>query len=371
MSRLLTVVALLAVAPAAAVADANKPSIAVMDLKARGVDEAAAGALSTEVTNALASLRVITVISGEDVRRLLALEETRQGCTGEVDAACMAEIGGALGVEQLVYGEVAKIGDTYALSLVLLDTQRAKATNRASAKVDSASDLLREMNKLARALVAPLLEGRRGSLVLDAREAGAKVTIDGKTAGVTPLGRQTLTMGPHEVVVEKPGFLPYARTVDVLADQVTVEAVTLVPNETFIADYESGARTVRMMAWIGAGTTFALLGTGGVLRLVSDARFDDLVSKQYLSTRGDCAELDPSFNGTDLCPTELGQENDVVGTVERIETMDTVALVLGVGGVLMGAATVLMFALGDEPGHYAPFAAAGPDGASAGLFGRF
>ncbi len=366
---LLVPLALLTALPA--LGQGAKPSVAVMDLKARGVDEAAAGALSTEVTNALASLRVIQVISGEDVRRLLALEETRQGCTGEVDAACMAEIGGALGVEHLVYGEVAKVGSTYSLSLVLLDTRSASAKNRANSKVDSASELLRKVNELARALVAPLLEGKSGSLVLDVREAGAKVRIDGRTVGVTPLGRQSLTMGPHEVVVEKPGFLPFARTVDVLADQVSVEAVTLIPNESFIVEYESGARMVRTMAWIGAGATVALLGTAGALRLVGDARFDELVSKQYLSTRGDCAELDPSFNGTDLCPTELGQRNGVVDTVEGIETADGVALALGIGGVVVGVATVMMFVMGDEPGHYAPFAAAGPDGVSAGLVGRF
>jgi TolB-like protein len=352
-------------------ASADKPSVAVMDLKARGVDEAAVGALSTEVTNALASLRVLQVISGEDVRRLLALEETRQGCTGEADAACMAEIGGALGVGHLVYGEVARVGKTYSLSLVLLDTQKASAINRANAKVDEASALLGEIGRLARKLVAPLLEGKSGSLVLDVREAGARVKIDGRTVGVTPLGRQTLTMGPHEVVVEKPGFLAFARTVDVLADQVAVEAVTLVPNEAFIAEYEAGARTLRTMAWAGAATTVALLGTAGVLRLVNDARFDDLVSKQYLSVRGPCVELDPTYNGTDLCPTELGQQNGVVDTVESIETLDGVALGAGIGAAVVGLATVLMFVLGDEPGHYAPFASAGPAGASAGLLWQF
>jgi len=335
-----------------------------MDLKARGVDDAAAAALSTEVTQALASLRVLTVISGEDVRRLLALEETRQGCTGEVDAACMAEIGGALGVQHLVYGEVARLGTTYSISLVLLDTSKASAINRTGGKVEDTSQLLAETSKLARALVAPLFEGKRGSLVLDVRENGAKVVIDGKTAGVTPLSRQTLVMGPHEVRVDKPGFLAWARTIDVLPDEVAVEAVTMVPNESFIADYEDSARRLRMLAWIGAGTAAAMLGTAGVLRVVDDARFDGLIAKGYLETRGVCQEIDPAFNGTDLCPTEAGQRNDVVASVRAIETADSVALALGIGGVIIGATAAVLFLVGDPPGHYAPFAA-GPDGVSA------
>ena len=103
---LLLLVSFLAARPAFA---DNRTPIAVMDLQGRGVDEAASGALTTEVGNTLARLRVFRVITREDIKRMVQLEQTRQQCTGGVDAACMAEIGGALGVDYLVYGEVAKI----------------------------------------------------------------------------------------------------------------------------------------------------------------------------------------------------------------------------------------------------------------------
>jgi TolB-like protein len=340
----------------------GKVSLAVTDLKARGVDETAAAALSTEVTNTLSELRVFSVISGEDIKRLLSLEATRQACTGEADAACLAEIGGALGVDYLVYGEVAKLGDTYSLSLALLDTAKASAVGRANEKVSDAGKLLAETGRLARALVQPLLESKKGFLVLEVRESGAKVQLAGRTVGVAPIGRLSVAMGPHEVVVEKDGFLPWARSVEVLPDQVTVETVTLVPNQEFIESYESSATVVRTAAWITAGTAAALLATAGVLRLIDDSRFDELVAKGYLEPRGVCADTNPSYNGTDLCPTDLGREKGVFDTVDGIERADTIALIAAIVGVASGAASAVLFLSGDPPGRYADFAAgaAGP-----------
>lgn len=335
-------------------------SVAVMDLKARGVDEAAAGALSTEVTNTLAALRVFNVISGEDIKRLLTLEETKQACTGDADASCLAEIGGALGVEHLVYGEVAKLAETYSVSLVLLDTQRAQAINRANVKVNSPGALLKETQSLARGLVAPILESKRGALVLNVMEEGATVRIDDRTIGVTPMkGRIELAMGPHDVEVDKEGFVTFARTVDVLPSEVRVETVMLVPNASFIDDYESGAGTIRTVAWISAGAAVALVGTGAALKLVDDARFDDLVAKEYVEQRGICAELNPGYNGTDFCPTELGRQNDVLSDVDSIETMDTIALVSVVSGAVAGLVSVVLFATGDPPDRYSVYAEAG------------
>ena len=232
------------IASGSAHADRRLP-IAVMDLTPRGVQPAAAAALATEVSNALTSLRVFRVITREDIKRMLQLEQTRQQCTGEADATCLAEIGGALGVEYLVYGEVSRLGEPYSLSLVLLDIGRAEAVNRARAQVSGAGALLEETSRATRRLVQPLLADRTGYLVIESREAGAEVTIDGRLSGITPLpGRLELAMGPHEVVVQKKGFLAWARTVDLEPGQATVAPVALVPSQAFVASYEQSARNV-------------------------------------------------------------------------------------------------------------------------------
>ena len=352
-------------------ADQRVP-IAVMELAARGVDDAAAGALTTEVGNTLDEARVFRVITREDIKRMLQLEQTKQQCTGTVDAACMAEIGGALGVDYLIYGEVAKIADTYSLSLVLLNTAKAEAANRANRKISDPRQLLAEANAATKLLVQPLLADKKGYLVLDARERGAKVTVDGRLVGLTPLaGRLELPMGAHELLIGKEGFLTYAKTVDVPPSQAVVENVAMVPSQDFINEYQDRAAFSRTLAWATAGTAVAMVGTGVVLRLIGDARFDDLVSKEYLTRNAAvCAEANPGYNGTDFCPTAAGYANDVLGNIDSIETTDSIALIALIAGAASGAVSAVLFLTGEDPGRYEAFGEAkvsgalGPSGAS-------
>ncbi|MEQ8275217.1 MAG: PEGA domain-containing protein [Deltaproteobacteria bacterium] len=340
-------------ATASARADQRLP-IAVMELSGQGVDEAAASALTTEVSNTLSQLRVFQVITREDIKRMLQLEQTKQQCTGTVDAACMAEIGGALGVDYLIYGSVAKLGTTYSLSLVLLDISKAEAANRANKKIADVGALLDETATATKLLMQPLLADKKGYLVLDMREPGAKVTVDGRLIGVSPLpGRLELPMGAHEVLIEKKGFLTWAKTVDVPPNQAAVEPVSLVPSQEFIDEYVSGARTTRTAAWITAGAGATLIATAVVLRLVANARFDDLSNKGYITTQASiCAEQNPGFAGGEFCPTSEGYANDVLGSVRSIETMDSFAL----GAVITGGASAIvsavLFAIGEDPGRY-------------------
>ena len=357
----LAVLACACAAPTLASAQGRVP-IAVMDLSGRGVDEAAAAALTTEVSNTLSQLRVFQVITREDIKRMLQLEQTRQQCTGDVDAACMAEIGGALGVDYLVYGDVSKIAEVYSVSLVLLDISRAQAANRASRKITEAGLLLSEAAQATKLLVQPLLADKKGYLVLDVRELGAEVKLDGRLVGVTPLpGRLEVAMGAHDVLVEKEGFLTYAKTVDVPPNQAVVEPVSMVPSQAFVDAYASKNRVLRTSAWATAGVGAALLGTGLVLKLIADARFDDLVDKGYLTQNAAvCSAQNANYNGSDFCPTSEGFANDVVGSVDSIEGQDSAAL----GVVIAGAATALtsavLFLVSEDPGKYDAYGQTGP-----------
>lgn len=351
----------------------DRVPIAVMDLSGRGVDEAAAGALTTEVGNTLAQLRIFQVITREDIKRMLQLEQTRQQCTGDADASCMAEIGGALGVDYLVYGDVSKIANVYSVNLVLLDITSAKATNRVGRKITEAALLLSEAETATKLLVQPLLADKKGFLVLDVKERGAQVKLDGRLVGVTPLaGRLEVAMGAHEVIVEKEGFLAYAKTVDVPPNQAVVEPVSLVPSQAFIDDYASKHRVMRGAAWGTAGVAAALLGTGLALKLVSDARFDDQVTKGYLTQNSNvCSAQNPNYNGSDFCPTPEGYANDVVGTVNSIEAQDSAALAMVITGAVSAVASVVLFLVSEDPDRYEAYGttalggvAVTPDGAN-------
>jgi hypothetical protein len=70
-------------------------------------------------------LEAVSAISADEVRELLAAERQRQllGCS-EDGGACLAELAGALGADELVATRLAAVGKSYSLSVKRLDGRR-------------------------------------------------------------------------------------------------------------------------------------------------------------------------------------------------------------------------------------------------------
>src|SRR5437867_3391141 len=115
---------LLAAALCAAGAPAPAIRVAVMPVQ---TGEGAVKDLSRILTDAIAAevKRVpgTQVVTQADVQALLSLEKQRQllGCAE--DMSCMAEIGGALGVENLLLASVGKLGTSWLFHLKLIDVK--------------------------------------------------------------------------------------------------------------------------------------------------------------------------------------------------------------------------------------------------------
>jgi hypothetical protein len=69
-----------------------------------------------------------------------------------------------------------------------------------------------------------------GSMQIQSTPPGARVVIDGKAAGVTPLVVADLTAGSHAVRVEADGQIPWSSAIRVVADQQTNVNTTLSPS---------------------------------------------------------------------------------------------------------------------------------------------
>ncbi len=68
-----------------------------------------------------------------------------------------------------------------------------------------------------------------GSLFVNTTPAGARLTLDASTAGMSPATLQNLTPGNHTLSVAKDGFVTQNLTVLITADQMTTVDVVLVP----------------------------------------------------------------------------------------------------------------------------------------------
>jgi TolB-like protein len=142
---------LLVPAPAGA---ASRQKIAVLDVRAvQGVQPGTASVLTAIVVDET-SRGGYDVVSQADIMTLLGFERQKRilGCSED---SCLAELGGALGADYVLSGQVGEIGSRYHLSVQLLDARRGKVIARAARFSDRSGDALAEAAQQAvRALVA-------------------------------------------------------------------------------------------------------------------------------------------------------------------------------------------------------------------------
>jgi hypothetical protein len=69
-----------------------------------------------------------------------------------------------------------------------------------------------------------------GSLFVNTTPAGAQLTLDGFTAGISPATLLNITQGNHLLIVTKVGFVAQSIPVQVTTDQVTTINVVLLPS---------------------------------------------------------------------------------------------------------------------------------------------
>jgi hypothetical protein len=65
---------------------------------------------------------------------------------------------------------------------------------------------------LAWAIVAGPFASRDGRIAVNSNPSGASVRVDGSELGITPLSARTLPAGNHEIVIDKPGYVPVDKT---------------------------------------------------------------------------------------------------------------------------------------------------------------
>jgi TolB-like protein len=99
-----------------------KEKVAVVDLKAKhGVNESLAEGLSVVIRDTIHSFGDYEVLSKDDVKVIAERTAIRQSL-GSDDTQSLINIGKSLGTKYMVAGAISKFGDTYNLSLRLIET---------------------------------------------------------------------------------------------------------------------------------------------------------------------------------------------------------------------------------------------------------
>ena len=332
-----------ALAPAAGLA---KVKLAVMDIKPLGVDKSVAGTLTELLASNINDTGLFTVISREDIKSMLGFEQDKRLVGCESDAACMAEIGGALGVEYITSGSVGTLGKTRVLNLQLIDIKRAKVVARVKKLLPAHDDAasMAEVRKAAHALVRPVRKGNTGFLEIEVEEEGASIYVDERLIGTTPMKKKSLPGGFHELVIKKKGFVEWAGEVEICPGELSKMSIMLTPSQEYIKDYESRASTLHLLAWSTLGLSVIAAASSGYFFYLADensAIAQDANSKLESET---------------LIEEERKLQRSRSQTaVDEGRTQYTLYWVLMGASVLSAASSSILFYVGDAPGKYDEF----------------
>ncbi len=166
-------------------------SVAVMELATGGgVTQAQADALGDLLAAEIRGLGGFQVIGKADIRAALQLAEHRLllGCS---DDACASELGGALGVQWILFGNVSQFGEVFLLNLKLLEVSGTRVVARLSQRIPGGqAELVEAVPGLTRRLFlqAEQVAGPGGSSRLAAEERAAGLRRWGHAAFWPGLG---------------------------------------------------------------------------------------------------------------------------------------------------------------------------------------
>jgi hypothetical protein len=374
----LAAVVLLVAGPAAAAPADQRPKVAVLDFQPSGASASLAAAATGAVSSELDRLQVFKVITSEAIRGMLALEKQKQmlGCSAD-SSACLAEIGGALGVDYLVTGRVIGLGSgssamTYSLELTLSNVKKASRDGSALEKAGNEAALISLVPRAVGRLTATLLSSRTGKLVVTATETGAVVKVDDQARGTTPLpGPLDLPSGPRTLSVEKQGFVAWQTDVVIHPGKMTEEAVTLMPSPDFIAAYESRARRMRIGAWTATAVAVAGVATTIYMQAHATSLYGSPTTPEtFLYYRQKLTDGAVAPGGGDY-------RADVNRLASEVTTAENLSYAGAGVAAVSGGIAIWLWLAGDDPNRYTRYHSASlqaypvPGGVALALSGSF
>jgi len=134
----------------AAVLAAAPSKLAVLQImNGEGVPASTAQAITEAVVAEVRKQSKAEVITQREIASILSLEKQKAMLGCETDA-CMAELGGALGADRLVAGDLAKLGESFLLHLRVVDVKKVRVAAQADRRlrggtIDDVLDVLPKM----------------------------------------------------------------------------------------------------------------------------------------------------------------------------------------------------------------------------------
>jgi TolB-like protein len=156
--RRFALLALLLALPVSTLAAGKRPGMAVMDVRnVQGVQAGTSTLITDIIVTEVSGTRRYDVVGSSDISNLLGLEKQKQLLQCGEDSSCLAELGGALGVDYLLSGTVGLLGSRLRISLTIQHVKRARVVARQARFCEANEDALaRATEETVRALLSEL-----------------------------------------------------------------------------------------------------------------------------------------------------------------------------------------------------------------------
>ncbi|MBX5482410.1 MAG: PEGA domain-containing protein [Myxococcaceae bacterium] len=346
---------------AAAAENAPRPTLAVMDLEAKGPPPLQVEAVTAGVVRGIRELDVFNVLAAEDVRQLLAIERSRQLLGG--DASAKLPLVDVLGARDTVVGTVRGTADALTVELRLLDTASQKVRAEKTLGPAPLQQVLKDVGGIAQELLGPLLQEQQGRLVVQASEEGAELRVDDVLRGSTPLKEPlTLPRGTHRLEVRKDGFITAIEPVQIQPDATAVKELRLVPSPDYAEAWKQRHGRLRVGAWISTVVAVGAIGGAVFLDRTADTAYrqEFLPRKYALDGTGGSTLSDPEQQRvfaqclTDQRTVCTEQTRAVAGDIAARQ-YGTIGLA-SLGAIATGVAAYLWLT-GEDPNRYSKLVA--------------
>ena len=229
------VLCLLGVPLGSAMGGEPSSSMVMMPIEAQGISERAVKVSTDLLSSYLAQVPNTSLITAADIEAMVTLEQQKSVFDCDNDISCVAEIGAALGADELIRVSMGLLGSNVILTLTRIDVRAAKVKKRATRKVINDENLY---DAAIRSSVGELFSLQLGG----AQKSGGTMKAVGMTA--TGLGLLSLGAGAY-----------FALEAQSLADA----SKTLVPGTQ---DKAIQAQDYNLYGNIGLGTGAALSALG-------------------------------------------------------------------------------------------------------------
>lgn len=170
----------------------EKPKIAVLDLKAEGVSQVTANAVSEFLRNNFIERGNYDVVERSNMEQIM--QEHRFQLSGACSSdECVIELGKMLRAQKVIAGSVINLGNKYYINIRLVDIESARA-EKSSSESCSSLELLEQLSKTVAASLSGIKlspekiveEGNQGAI--QSQDSGEVIDIKNNGQIVTNLG---------------------------------------------------------------------------------------------------------------------------------------------------------------------------------------